>query len=257
MRIGSMAKEIFKPVDKQSRIPLYVQVLDQFILAIDKKLLKEGEKISNEYELCELFQVSRFTLRQALKELEYDGQIYKKRGKGTYIGIKKFETNLMQRPVFTTDEFIEKGVGFTNIIRKKTLIKPPARVKVILKLSEKTKVNYIERIRTIENGISYVTLFYVSDKYCKGYIDADLEAQKSSIHIIEEKYNLSITKVERSLEPIPPDKYEWIARILEMDKGEWFHYMQSTIYINKNTPIGYYRDFFPGTKSKFILRGQL
>jgi GntR family transcriptional regulator len=257
MRIGPMAKEIFKPVDKQSRIPLYVQVLDQFVLAIDKKLLKEGEKISNEYELCELFQVSRFTLRQALKELEYDGQIYKKRGKGTYIGIKKFETNLMQRPVFTTDEFIEKGVGFTNIIRKKTLIKPPARVKVILKLSEKTKVNYIERIRTIENGISYVTLFYVSDKYCKGYIDADLEAQKSSIHIIEEKYNLSITRVERSLEPIPPDKYEWIARILEMDKGEWFHYMQSTIYINKNTPIGYYRDFFPGTKSKFILRGHL
>ncbi len=49
MRIGPMAKEIFKPVDKQSRIPLYVQVLDQFILAIDKKLLKEGEKISNEY----------------------------------------------------------------------------------------------------------------------------------------------------------------------------------------------------------------
>ena len=252
-----MAKEIFKPVDKQSRIPLYVQVLDQFILAIDKKLLKEGEKIGNEYELCEQFQVSRFTLRQALKELENDGQIYKKRGKGTYIGIKKLETNLMQRPVFTTDEFMEKGVGFTNIIRKKTLVKPSARVKVILKLSDKTKVNYIERIRTIENGITYVTLIYISDKYCKGYIDADLEAQKSSIYIIEEKYNLNITKVERSLEPIPPDKYEWIAKILEMDKGEWFHYMQSTIYINKNTPIGYYRDFFPGTKSKFILRGQL
>ena len=252
-----MAKEIFKPVDKQSRIPLYVQVLDQFILAIDKKLLKEGEKIGNEYELCEQFQVSRFTLRQALKELENDGQIYKKRGKGTYIGLKKLETNLMQRPVFTTDEFIEKGVGFKNIIRKKTLVKPSARVKVILKLSDKTKVNYIERIRTIENGITYVTLIYISDKYCKGYIDADLEAQKSSIYIIEEKYNLNITKVERSLEPIPPDKYEWIAKILEMDKGEWFHYMQSTIYINKNTPIGYYRDFFPGTKSKFILRGKL
>ena len=75
MRIGSMANEIFKPVDKQSRIPLYVQVLDQFILAIDKKLLKEGGKISNEYELCEQFQVSRFTLRQALKELEIDGPV--------------------------------------------------------------------------------------------------------------------------------------------------------------------------------------
>ncbi len=252
-----MGKEIFKPVDKQSRIPFYVQVLDQFLLLIDKKLLKKGEKIANEHELCEKFNVSRSTLRQALGELEDDGQIYKKRGKGTYVGVKKLETNLMQRPVFTTDEFIEKGVGFKNIIREKAVIIAPTLVRVVLKLSENEKVNYIERVRVLENGMSYVTLFYISVKYCKGFINADLEAQKSSIHILEEKYNLNISRVERSLEPIPPDKYEWIAEILEMDKDEWFHYMQSTIYINKNTPIGYYRDFFPGTKSKFILRGEL
>lgn len=248
---------MFKPVDKLSRIPLYVQVLDRFLHAIDNKTLKEGDKIGNEYELCEQFKVSRFTLRQALKELENDGYIYKKRGKGTYIGIKKLETNLMQRPVFTTDEFIEKGVDFTNIILKKKIIKPPARVRVILQLSENSKVNYIERLRKIENGIDYVTLIYVSEKYCKGYINTDLESHKSSIHIIEEKYNLTITKVERSLEPIPPEKYDWIVKILKMEKGEWFHYMQSIIYINKNTPIGYYRDFFPGTKSKFILKGKV
>ena len=71
---------------------------------------------------------------------------------------------------------------------------------------------------------------------------------------LAKKHNLDIDIGDCS---ISPDKYEWIAEILEMDKGEWFHYMQSTIYINKNTPIGYYRDFFPGTKSKFILRGKL
>jgi GntR family transcriptional regulator len=252
-----ITENMFKPVDKLSRIPLYVQVLDQFLYAIENKILKEGDKIGNEYELCEQFEVSRFTLRQALKELESDGYIYKKRGKGTYIGIKKLESNLMQRPVFTTEEFIEKGVGFTNIIRDRKIIKPPARVRVVLQLSENSKVNHIERIRKIENGINYVTLIDVSEKYCKGFINADLESQKSSIRIIEEKYNLTITKVERSLEPIPPEKYEWIAEILKMEKGEWFHYMQSIIYINKNTPIGYYQDFFPGTKSKFILRGDI
>ncbi len=38
-----MAKDIFKPVDQKSRIPLYVQALEQSISGIDRKLLKESK----------------------------------------------------------------------------------------------------------------------------------------------------------------------------------------------------------------------
>lgn len=252
-----MVKNIFKPVDKKSRTPLYVQVLDQFISGIDKKLLNEGEKIGNEYVLCEIFKVSRFTLRQALKELENEGQIYKKRGKGTYIGSKKLEFGLMSGPVFASDVFIKKGLDFKNIIRKKEVIKAPAQVRVVLKLSEDAKVNYFERLRIMENGLTYVTLIYISYKYCNGLIDYNMETHDSSRVLIEDKFNLKVNRVERSLEPIPPDNHEWIAKILEMEEGEWFHYMQSIIYINNNIPIGYYKDYFPGTRSKFILKADL
>ncbi len=137
------------------------------------------------------------------------------------------------------------------------MIKAPAQVRVVLTLSENAKVNYFERLRIMENGVTYVTLIYLSDKYCKGIINYNMEAHKSSRVTIEEKYDLKISRVERSLEPIPPHNYEWIPKILEMGKGEWFHYLQSIIYINKDIPIGYYRDFFPGSRSKFILKGDL
>jgi len=65
-----MTKKIFKPVDKSNRIPLYLQIMEQMLGLINDGQLVKGDKISNEYELCEFFGVSRLTLRQALGELE-------------------------------------------------------------------------------------------------------------------------------------------------------------------------------------------
>ena len=50
----------------------------------DEKL-KPGEKLPNEMELCELFSVSRPTIREAEKTLMSQGIIEIRRGKGTYV----------------------------------------------------------------------------------------------------------------------------------------------------------------------------
>ena len=114
-----MVNNIFKPVDKSNRIPLYLQIIEQILGLINDGQLVKGDKIPNEYILCEIFGVSRLTLRQALKELESDGQIYRKSGEGTFIGSKKIESSLMQRAVFTSDELMEKGINFKLILKKK------------------------------------------------------------------------------------------------------------------------------------------
>jgi DNA-binding FadR family transcriptional regulator len=52
----------------------------------DEKL-KPGEKLPNEMELCELFSVSRPTIREAEKTLMSQGIIEIRRGKGTYVSL--------------------------------------------------------------------------------------------------------------------------------------------------------------------------
>jgi len=251
-----MEKKIFKPVDKSNRIPLYLQIMEQILGLINDEQLVKGDKISNEYELCEIFGVSRLTLRQALGELERNGKIYRKRGEGTFIGSKILETSLMQRAIFTSDELREKGINFKTTVKKKGLIKPPVEIQKLLELDKDEKVNYIERLRIMDGEPFNYTVFYVSNKYCENFINSDFE-HKSSVHMIEENYKLKITEVKRFLEAVHQKFYKEIAKSLNLLEYDCFHYMQSTIYIKNNIPIGYYKDFFPGRKSKFTLSEKL
>ena len=55
-------------------------------------VLKEGDKLPTEFECAAMFQVSRDTIREALKRLENDGFIERVKAKGTFVKIPKVDT---------------------------------------------------------------------------------------------------------------------------------------------------------------------
>jgi DNA-binding FadR family transcriptional regulator len=65
---------------KKSRI--FQDVVDQIQEAILTHRLNQGDKLSPERELCETFNISRGTLREALRVLEYKGLLEIKLGTG-------------------------------------------------------------------------------------------------------------------------------------------------------------------------------
>ena len=73
--------------------PLYYQLKSVLKAKIRSQELKEKERLPSEAQLCQEFNVSRITVRQALAELMKAGLIYRDRGKGTFItegaGLKK------------------------------------------------------------------------------------------------------------------------------------------------------------------------
>ena len=48
--------------------------------------------LPSEADLCKQFKVSRTVVRQALKELEHEGSVYKRRGKGTFVNQRKLRS---------------------------------------------------------------------------------------------------------------------------------------------------------------------
>jgi GntR family transcriptional regulator/GntR family frlABCD operon transcriptional regulator len=69
--------------------PRYKKVYDSLKDQILKDVYQKGDLLPSENELCQVFGINRSTVRQALGELEKEGYIEKKQGKGSLVKNKK------------------------------------------------------------------------------------------------------------------------------------------------------------------------
>jgi GntR family transcriptional regulator len=69
-------------------IPLYLQLKEKLLKDI-KENYKTNELIPPEGKLEEQYEVSRITVRKAIEELEREGIVIKKQGKGTFVKEQK------------------------------------------------------------------------------------------------------------------------------------------------------------------------
>lgn len=65
--------------------PLPVRVADQISQLIIEQQLNSGDKLPNEFELCQLLQVGRGTVREAVKLLVARNVLEIRRGRGTFV----------------------------------------------------------------------------------------------------------------------------------------------------------------------------
>ncbi len=84
-----MASLHLEPIDSSSKIPYYLQMKNALLEHIKKQILQPGDILPSEAQLGKQFNVSRTVVRQALMELEYEGLIYKRKGKGAFISEPK------------------------------------------------------------------------------------------------------------------------------------------------------------------------
>ena len=72
-------------INKESGVPLYIQVKKQIMHEIKKGTLKVGTKLPTERELSQRLNVSRNTISTAYNDLEQDGALKSYQGKGTFV----------------------------------------------------------------------------------------------------------------------------------------------------------------------------
>jgi GntR family transcriptional repressor for pyruvate dehydrogenase complex len=94
-----MTKHVSKQEDKMfspiKNTKVYEQVMDQIREMIDNGVLKKGDKLPSERDLVEELQVSRASIREALRALEVIGLIECRQGEGNFIK-SSFQDNLFE-----------------------------------------------------------------------------------------------------------------------------------------------------------------
>ncbi len=92
-------------VDDASALPVYAQLQQQFIAAIGRGELRRGEQLPSVRDVAATLGINPNTVNRAYAELERDGIVSTKRGRGTFVASARSASD-MNRLVDIADRFV-------------------------------------------------------------------------------------------------------------------------------------------------------
>lgn len=199
-------------IDKQSPLPLYSQLAGILKGKIESNQWEEHFKLPAERELCELYGVSRATVRQALHELEDKGFIYKSRGLGTFVKPRKIRQDLLNIYSFT-EEMRKIGKVPSSKVLDFALIPCNEKVAKKLKVDEGTLVFYFVRLRLADGEPMMIQTSYLPYSRFPNINVEKLETTPVGTIMMEE-HNAVFTRVEERFVPLLTRKDE--AELLQV-----------------------------------------
>lgn len=216
---------------------------------IHKGVYKEGDKLPTEMQLCDVYDVSRMTIRKALEKLIEHGWLYRIQGSGNYV------KRDVSRKSYSGDT---KTFGLTQYLNDKKIESKMLKFDVLLadkELSNKLyckvgdMIYYVERLRIV-NGEPYVLeKSFFLEKYVRGLNEKII---KSSIYTYIEK-ELGY-KIQQSTDDIRSRiATEEEASVLECEKGSALLTNESTVYLDNGQIFEYSKDLHRGDKANFIV----
>lgn len=102
---------------KQERMPRYLMLAAELREAILAGQFAGGEQFPTETALCQRYDVSRFTVREALRRLEAEGLIARKRGSGTTVQPPAARGGALHQPLSNVGELLQYARGSAVIYR--------------------------------------------------------------------------------------------------------------------------------------------
>ncbi|KQL52938.1 GntR family transcriptional regulator [Heyndrickxia shackletonii] len=203
-------------IEKDNRLPLYYQLMDIIQGKIERGELKENDRLPSERELCEMYQVSRTTVRQTMQELEKEGFIYKEHGKGSFVAPKVINQSLVKFYSFT-EEMKKVGKIPSSVVVDFQLVPCDAKAAKVLNIPVEDHVYKIIRLRLADDEPMMYETSYLPLVRFPNLRKEDLE-NIPMYNLFREKYNVVITKANESFKAVMATKEE--AAKLKIDTKE-------------------------------------
>lgn len=150
----------------------YSQIADYYSCLINEQKLQNGEKMPTEEQICNLFQVSRITVRQAMAELAQAGYIERVQGKGSFVRMQKTDMQLNHLQGFS-EEMKAKGKQASSRVISMERIDCDKTIAKRLKLEEGTPVVSLQRLRLADGEPVAVEHVFIPFHLCPQLLQWD------------------------------------------------------------------------------------
>ena len=225
--------------------PLYYQLKEIIREKISNGEYQVGHLIPSESEFCQLYNISRITVRKAILDLAQEGVLRRQKGLGTIVRAPYEATRLESVKGFTEQvlNFNQRpsakvmGIGFR---------KPTRYICDRLRIAEDAKVIQIKRLRLIDDEPYYIEVLNFPYDRVEHIEQEDLTV--SIYNLLDRKYGIRIARAEEILEPTLLDEFE--MKILQLDTVSFGMRVERLGYAKNGEPIEHSIHIVRGDKCK-------
>ena len=228
-------------------IPLYFQLKELLRKLIMDGSWTLGDAIPTERELCDIFGVSRTTIRQAVSELVNEGLLYRSQGRGTFVAKQKLKERFIQQNIGFYEEMTSKGLHLESEVLEQSVTVAPDDIAAQLQIKNGDKIIKIERLRSVESEKVLIVVTYIPYDICPGLVEEDLN-DASLYQILREKYGLKVETGSRTIEAISASDFD--AQLLGIPKDVPLLLIKSIGYLADGKPLEYYEAKHRGDRCK-------
>ena len=200
-----------RKLDEHSPIPLYHQLQELLREKIESGEWNPGARLPTEDELCEMCQISKTTVRQALSALAIEGFLIRKQGRGTFVAEPRIEQGPVELTSFS-EEMQRRGLYPASKVMELKEIPATPKIADALKLDRGELVFMIKRLRLANDEPMGIQTAYLPAALFPGLLDEDLSG--SLYQVLEEKYSIIPASATEVHYAVLLDKHE--AELLGM-----------------------------------------
>lgn len=223
-------------LERMKKIPPHDRAVEQIEWFLEENKLRPHAKLPGEREMCEMWNLNRSTLHQAIQQLIEEKVLYSEKGAGTFVAPPRLQRNL-QDGKSTSESMRSTGYFlWTEVLtsRVETCTKYVSRN---LKIPEGSMVFHLERLRLRNNIPLMIETSYIDYGRCKGIEEHDFSEE--SLYSLLEKYGIQFGEGEEKISITYATEEE--AKCLKVSPGRYLYYLSGCMNDSSGIPVEFFK----------------
>ena len=231
-----------------SRLPIYMQIVDTLLERIERGELTAGDRVGAERFLANEFGVNRRTIRQALDVLERRGLVERRHGSGTFVAEPRIERGAAEFFHFT-ERIRQLGLAAGSQVLNLERVAPSPLVAAELELSPTDEIYRCHRLRTVNGQPVLIETFSMPADLLPDLEVFDFEA-RSVYEVMRTEYDVHVEYARQSLEAVALSEIE--AQWLASAPGAPAMLERRLAFDHRGRPVDFGTDLYRGDRVRFV-----
>lgn len=220
-------------IDRDSPLPLYYQLRQLLVEKIQNGQWNPGDILPTEQQLQNEHDLSRTTVRQAIREIELEGLVTRYRGKGTFVSEPKL-THSPEPHHSLAQYLIQQGKTPGWKVLSKEWRPPTEDIAARLQVARDLQVFHLRRLRLADKEPIGYHVTHVSPAFAEAIEEKSL-SNGGSLNYLRRNSLLKNSRAIRTIEAVPANEED--SALLSVEVGAPMLLVQRLVVSAEGDPI--------------------